>query len=95
MRSTCQLIKNDGVYIKFSLDGRSASSSSAEVGSSMESSMRNSGDHLNVSGGRYVFEALKPGEIVFHLCGEMKPFTIHTDGDDSVLMLVVPLRTYA
>ena len=97
-------IKNDGVYIiKFSLDGSECilSSSSAEVGSSMEvlSNAEFKGDHLNVScNGRYVFEALKalkPGEIVFHLCGEMKPFTIHTDGDDSVLMLVVPLRTYA
>ena len=97
-------IKNDGVYIiKFSLDGSECilSSSYAEVGSSMEvlSNAEFKGDHLNVScNGRYVFEALKalkPGEIVFHLCGEMKPFTIHTDGDDSVLMLVVPLRTYA
>lgn len=97
-------IKNDGVYIiKFSLDKNECilSSSSAEVGSSMEvlSNATFEGDHLNVScNGRYVFEALKAlnsGEIVFRLCGEMKPFTIHTDGDDSIMMLVVPLRTYA
>lgn len=97
-------IKNDGVYIiKFSLDTNECilSSSSAEVGSSMEvlSDAKFTGEHLNVScNGRYVFEALKAlnaGEIIFHLCGEMKPFTIHTEGDDSILMLVVPLRTYA
>ncbi len=97
-------IKNDGVYIiKFSLDTKECvlSSSSAEVGSSMEvlSNAQFEGDHLNIScNGHYVFEALKAlnaGEIIFRLCGEMKPFTIQTDGDDSVLMLVVPLRTYA
>ena len=77
-------IKNDGVYIiKFSLDSSECilSSSSAEVGSSKEvlSNAQFIGEHLNVScNGRYVFEALKAlkqGEIVFHLCGEMKPFT--------------------
>lgn len=97
-------IKNDGVYIiKFTLDENECvlSSSSAEVGSSLEvlSNAQFQGNRLTVScNGRYVFEALKAlkqGEIVFHLCGEMKPFTIHTEGDDSVLMLVVPLRTYA
>ena len=99
-------IKNDGVYIiKFSLDEQRVCPVLQLCGSRFFSwkfcPMRQfTGDHrLNVScNGRYVFEALKAlkqGEIVFHLCGEMKPFTIHTEGDDSVLMLVVPLRTYA
>lgn len=97
-------IKNDGVYIiKFSLDEKECilSSSSIEVGSSVEmlSNAVFKGNHLTVScNGRYVFEALKAleqGEIIFRLCGEMKPFTIQAASDDSVLMLVVPLRTYS
>lgn len=97
-------IKNDGVYIiRFRLDEQECvlTSNSAEVGSSIEvlSNAAFTGGHLEIScNGRYVFEALKAlkqGEIVIHLCGEMKPFTIQSADEESVTMLVVPLRTYS
>ncbi len=97
-------IKNDGVYIiRFRLDEQECvlTSNSAEVGSSIEvlSNAAFTGTHLEIScNGRYVFEALKAlkqGEIVIRLCGEMKPFTIQSADEESVTMLVVPLRTYS
>ena len=97
-------IKNDGVYIiRFKLDDQECvlTSNSAEVGSSIEmlSDAVFTGGHLEIScNGRYVFEALKAlkqGEIIVRLCGEMKPFTIQSSEEDSVTMLVVPLRTYS
>lgn len=97
-------IKNDGVsVIKFTLSEEECvlSSKSVEVGSSTEvlSSASFSGNSLEIScNGRYVFDALKAlggGLVTFSLCGEMKPFIIRSVEDDSVLQLVLPVRTYA
>lgn len=97
-------IKSDGVsVIKFSLseDECVLSSKSLEVGSSTEvlSSASFVGNPLEIScNGRYVFDAIKAlhGDLVkFSLCGEMKPFIIQAINDDSVLQLVLPVRTYA
>lgn len=97
-------IKNDGVsVIKFSLAEEECvlSSKSVEVGSSTEvlNSASFQGDKLEIScNGRYVFDAIKAlsGSLVkFSLCGEMKPFIIQSVEDDSVLQLVLPVRTYA
>lgn len=97
-------IKNDGVsVIKLSLDENECvlSSRALEVGSSMEvlSSASFKGSHLDIScNGRYVFDAIKAlsGSLVkFSLCGEMKPFIIQSIDDDSILQLVLPVRTYA
>ncbi len=97
-------IKNDGVsVIKFSLDENECvlSSRSIEVGSSTEvlSSASFHGSHLEIScNGRYVFDAIRAlnGSLVkFSFCGEMKPFIIQVLNDDSVLQLVLPVRTYA
>lgn len=97
-------IKNDGVsVIKFNLSEQECvlSSKSVEVGSSTEvlSSASFSGNALEIScNGRYVFDAIKAlsGSLVkFSLCGEMKPFIIQSVDDDSVLQLVLPVRTYA
>lgn len=97
-------IKNDGVsVIKFSLSEEECvlSSRSIEVGSSTEvlSSASFNGNALEIScNGRYVFDALKAlnGNLVkFSLCGEMKPFVITSLDDDSVLQLILPVRTYA
>ena len=97
-------IKNDGVsVIKFTLNEQECvlSSKSVEVGSSTEvlNSASFSGNSLEIScNGRYVFDAIKAlsGSLVtFKLCGEMKPFIIKSVDDDSVLQLVLPVRTYA
>ena len=96
-------IKNDGVsVIKFNLSEQECvlSSKSVEVGSSTEVlSKKFSGNALEIScNGRYVFDAIKAlsGSLVkFSLCGEMKPFIIQSVDDDSVLQLVLPVRTYA
>lgn len=97
-------IKSDGVsIIKFTLSEQECvlSSKSAEVGSSTEvlSSASYSGNSLEINcNGRYVFDAIKAlgGSLVtFSLCGDMKPFIIKSVDDDSVLQLVLPVRTYA
>lgn len=97
-------IKSDGVsVIKFTLSEEECvlSSKSLEVGSSTEvlSSASFEGTPLEIScNGRYVFDAIKAleGDLVkFSLCGDMKPFIIQSVSDDSVLQLVLPVRTYA
>lgn len=97
-------IKSDGVsVIKFSLSEEECvlSSRSVEVGSSMEvlNSASFTGNSLEIScNGRYVFDALKAlngGLVKFSLCGKMKPFIMQAIDDDSVLQLVLPVRTYA
>lgn len=97
-------IKNDGVsIIKFTLSEQECvlSTKSIEVGSSTEvlGSASFAGNSLEIScNGRYVFDAIKAlnsNLITFDLCGEMKPFIIQSLDDDSVLQLVLPVRTYA
>ena len=96
-------IKSDGVsVIKFSLSEEECilSSKSLEVGSSTEvlSSASFDGNKLAIScNGKYVFDAIRSldGDLVkFSLCGEMKPFIIQSVSDESVLQLVLPVRTY-
>lgn len=97
-------IKNDGVsVIKLSLDENECllSSRAQEVGSSKENLTKATfkGEHLDISfNGLYVFDALKAinrGKVRFSFSGEMKPFIIQSVDDQSVLQLVLPLRTYA
>ena len=97
-------IKNDGVsVIKLSLDEKECilSTKALEVGSSTEVLARAifKGEHLEIScNGRYVFDAIRALEgesVIFKFCGEMKPFIIKAAGDDDVLQLVLPVRTYA
>lgn len=77
------------------------SSKSQEVGSSMEklTSISYKGSPLEISfSGRYVFDAIRAlnGPIVkIEFCGEMKPFIIRNTEDDSILQLVLPVRTYS
>lgn len=96
-------IKSDGIsVIKFSLAQEECilSSKSLEVGSSTEvlSSADFVGEKLDIScNGKYVFDAIRSleGDLVkISLCGEMKPFIIQSVSDDSVLQLVLPVRTY-
>lgn len=97
-------IKNDGIsVIKLSLDENECllSSRAQEVGSSKENLRHASfkGEHLDISfNGLYVFDALKAttrGKVKFSFSGEMKPFILQSMEDDSLLQLILPLRTYA
>lgn len=39
-------------------------------------------------------KALKDDEIIIEFTGEMKPFILKNLDDDSVIQLVLPVRTY-
>lgn len=96
-------IKNEGISIvKMDLSSKEVviSSKSQEVGSSSEQLFVDSyvGDPLAISfSGRYVFEAIRAlasTNISIEFTTDMKPFVIKANGDDSVLQLILPVRTY-
>ena len=96
-------IKNEGIsIIKLSMkeDEVIISSRSQEVGSSTEklSVLSYTGAPLEISfSGRYVFEAIRAlsaTTISIQFSGEMKPFIIRNQRDQSILQLVLPVRTY-
>ena len=96
-------IKNDGVsIIRLSAqpDRLVISTRSQEVGSSTEEIIPDSfeGKGINISfSGRYVYEAvraLNASIIRISFSGEMKPFVIKNVSEDSILQLVLPVRTY-
>lgn len=97
-------IKNDGVsVIRLSMNKNECilSSKSKEVGSALEvlSTASYEGEDLDISfNGKYVFESLKviKSQIVsIKFNGEMMPFVIQGVGEDSLIELVLPVRTYA
>jgi len=97
-------IKSEGIsIIKLSASPSEIiiSSKSQEVGSSTEklTAIKYEGNPLEISfSGRYVFDAIRvlSGPIVkIEFCGEMKPFIIRNMDDDSVIQLVLPVRTYS
>ena len=97
-------IKSEGVsIIKLSASGKEIliSSKSQEVGSSLEklNAIHYKGNPLEISfSGRYVFDAVRVlnGTVVkIEFSGEMKPFIIRNAEDDSVLQLILPVRTYS
>lgn len=97
-------IKNDGVsVIRLSMNKNECilSSKSKEVGSALEvlSTSNYEGDELDISfNGKYVFEALrviKHQNVVIKFNGEMMPFVICGENDESLIELVLPVRTYA
>lgn len=96
-------IKNEGIsIIKLSMSDNECiiSSRSQEVGSSTENlnTISYTGTPLDISfSGRYVFEAIRvlsATTITICFSGEMKPFIIRNDKDDTILQLVLPVRTY-
>lgn len=96
-------IKNEGIsIIKLSMDENEViiSSKSQEVGSCTETLYPHSyqGPHLDISfSGKYVYDAIRAlGEdnVVISFSGEMKPFVIKSEKDDSILQLILPVRTY-
>ncbi len=56
------------------------------------------GEELKISfSGKYMMDALKAiesSDIEIHFTGSMRPFVLHPPGDDSVLQLILPVRTY-
>ncbi|MEA4875549.1 DNA polymerase III subunit beta [Anaerorhabdus sp.] len=97
-------IKNEGISIvKLSADSKEVviSSKSQEVGSSTEklNVISYSGNPIEISfSGRYVFEAIRTlatTTVKIQFSGEMKPFVIRNTEDDSILQLVLPVRTYS
>lgn len=76
------------------------SSKSLQVGDASEklSLYQYTGERLEISFNvKYVSEAirsLKDETIVLSFMGEMKPFTVTSKNDDSVIQLITPVRTY-
>lgn len=99
----CSLIKNEGVsIIKLTAtnDEVLVSSQSQELGSCNEqlNVLNFTGDHLEISfSGKYVYEAIRSlhaSQIKISFSGEMKPFIITTEEDQTITQLVLPVRTY-
>jgi DNA polymerase-3 subunit beta len=76
------------------------SSNSPEVGKVVEQVQGNSveGEELKISfSAKYMMDALKAlegNEILINFTGAMRPFLIRTMHDDSMLQLILPVRTY-
>lgn len=97
-------IKSEGIsIIKLSASEKEIiiSTKSQEVGSSKEklNAIKYTGQPLEISfSGRYVFDAVRVlnGSVVkISFSGEMKPFIIRNAEDDSILQLILPVRTYS
>ncbi|MDD2592008.1 MAG: DNA polymerase III subunit beta [Erysipelotrichaceae bacterium] len=98
-----QFIKSDGISIvKLSANSDEVfiSTKSQEVGSSVEKidTVSYQGEPIEISfSSRYVLGAVRVlgGTVVkISFSGEMKPFIIQNVDDDSILQLVLPVRTY-
>lgn len=97
------LIKSDGISIvkmNLSFDELVVSSKSLEIGSSTEklNSFVYKGEPLEISfSGKYMYEAIKAiddNEIRICFSGSMKPFIIKGTTDESIVQLVLPVRTH-
>ena len=88
------------VKISMTEDALEVASKSAQVGSANEkiSTFQFSGDRLEMSfNSEYVIAAIravKAEDVTIAFIGEMKPFVIKNNKDDSVVQLVTPVRTF-
>lgn len=95
-------IKNDNMTInrlQMSQDEVVLTNKSQEIGESHENlAAKFEGEPLDISfSGTYVMEAaraLKGNNLVIEFTGEMKPFILRDEEDDTILQLVLPVRTY-
>lgn len=95
-------IKNENMTIdklECSKDECILTNKSQEIGESHESlAAVFEGEPLKISfDGSYVMQAakvLKSDEIMIKFTGEMKPFVVVNPEDDSILQLILPVRTY-
>lgn len=92
--------RNNIVKLSMNTDRVEISSRSQEIGSVVEkiSNYEYTGEKLDISfSAQYIIDAIKAiGSNDVELClnGEMKPFIVKNKEDDSVLQLVLPVRTY-
>jgi len=88
------------VKLSMTEDALEVASKSAQVGSANEklSTFQFSGDRLEMSfNSEYVIaaiKAVKAEDVTIAFIGEMKPFVIKNNKDDSVVQLVTPVRTF-
>lgn len=88
------------VKLSMTEDALEVASKSAQVGSANEklSTFQFSGDRLEMSfNSEYVIAAIravKAEDVTVAFIGEMKPFVIKNNKDDSVVQLVTPVRTF-
>jgi DNA polymerase-3 subunit beta len=95
-------IKNDNMTInrlQCSEDEVVLTNKSQEIGESIENlAAEFKGEPLDISfSGIYVMEAirnLKGSNLKISFTGEMKPFILSTAEDDTIIQLVLPVRTY-
>lgn len=96
-------IKSDGISVvklEASSEEIVISSKSQEVGSSFEkiNPIDYKGGQFSISfSGKYVYEAIRSlnsSTVQLKFSGPMKPFLILNPNDDTVLQLVLPVRTY-
>jgi DNA polymerase-3 subunit beta len=93
--------RNNVVKLSTITDGMiEISSNSPEIGKVSEEiqSSEIQGEELKISfSAKYVMDALKAlegTEIIINFTGAMRPFVIRTTQDDSMLQLILPVRTY-
>lgn len=92
--------RNNIVKLQMSADKIEISSRSQEIGSVVEkiSNFEYEGQKLDISfSAGYVLDAIKSIEsddIVILFNGEMKPFIIKSKNDETIIQLVLPVRTY-
>lgn len=92
--------RNNIVKLSMSTEKVEVSSRSQEIGSVVEkiSNYEYSGDRLDISfSAQYITDAIKAigsNDVEVCLNGEMKPFIVKNKEDDSVIQLVLPVRTY-
>lgn len=92
--------RNNIVKLSLNTDKVEISSRSQEIGSSVEkiSNYGYEGGKLDISfSAQYITDAIKAigsNDVEICLNGEMKPFVIKNKEDDSVIQLVLPVRTY-
>ena len=100
---TVAVIKNDGIpVVRLALNNQEiiVSSKSQEVGSSKENLIyeKHEGEPLTISfSGKYVYDAIRfldCPQIVVDFTTDMKPFVIRNPEDDSIIQLILPVRTY-
>lgn len=88
------------VKLSMSDDGVEVAAKSSQTGSAKEKleNVEYEGEKLNISfNSLYVIaaiKALKSENVTIAFVGEMKPFVIRNDQDDTIVELVTPVRTY-
>ena len=92
--------RNNIVKLSMSNEKVEISSRSQEIGSVVEkvSNYEYEGNKLDISfSAQYIIDAIKAigsNDVELSLNGEMKPFIVKNREDDSVIQLVLPVRTY-